>query len=385
MDEIPTRSVIIKHMHFVKSFGRFVTMSLFRLCVLILPPVIATVAIFGSASPIEKALENSGVYNNFTNAVLDQSVSENNDAQAKALLVDPGVRKAINESFSAEILQTDTEMITNGVFDWLEGKTAQPQFSIDLKEPRDKLVTNLTAYAKQRVDTLPTCTLDQIKQLQTDQNLLNLQCRPPGLDTDKAAKQFSDDILKNTDFISKQTITASDISKDETGQNFFQKQSKVPDAYHLFTISPFIIGGFGTLMAAALVLLHDKKRAGIASISWTVLGAGVFWLIGAVAYTFIFQHLNQNIPSIANAAFKQSISSLITTLANDLTRVAGMVAIIYIVLSATILITLRFTREKQIAPDYTTGPDNSPPIESKESITPDAQINEATKIEGGEK
>jgi hypothetical protein len=338
-------------MHFMRTILRFLATSLFRFSILLLPPLIAVTIVFGTPGHLKQALRGSGVYANFTDAVLEQSLPKNTDPQTKTLLSDPGVKDAIRKSFPPTLLQSYTETFTDGVYNWLAGKTPQPQFTIDLGTPKRQLVTNLTAYAKQRVDTLPVCTVAQLKQLSANTTILDLPCRPTGLDTAKAAEQFSADVTSNTNFLGDTTVTADNLPKSQSGQTIFQRAARAPRAYQQLIQGAWIFGAIAIATGVATVLLHDKKRAGIKSLAWVLLGSGVFWMLGVVLYTILFHRLPQAMATTSNNVLERPIMTLVTNLAGNINHVVGIVAVAYIIVGGGGMIGLLVTRPKTTEPN----------------------------------
>lgn len=308
-------------------------MGLGNILLFLLPTVIGVSVLLGTPSTLKQALANSDVYQYFVPAILNESAKKatnEGDGAANAVLSDPGIRNAALSSFEPRVIQNTSETILDGIYAWLQGKTPEPTFTIDLSEPRQKLIANLTAYGKTRAAALPQCTLEQLKQLQGSRDILTIPCLPPGVDPNKAAEQFSNDLVTNAEFLNETKITSAQLTKDSSGQTVGQKFPHASEVFQALRQAPWIIGGAVILFyGGALALAADKLRA-IRKILWSLVGCGIFYALLMAIYHFVSGNVATSAVSVPDAGLQSSLVQLIRALMSDYIRVVSVVALTYV-------------------------------------------------------
>lgn len=330
-------------MAFFRSTGRFLSLNIFRLGLLIIIPLTAIVIAFRTPAFLEQALDQSGIYKAVIPSLLDQTAEDNKaDQQAVALLQDAGVRDAVNSAFSPEVLQDSTETILDGTYQWLDGTTSTPRISLNLQSSADILKSKLTDYATRRLATLPTCSQAQFGQLTGQEALLDLTCIPPGLDIGQTARDFSDGALKNTGLAERATLSTDDLPKDADGKRIYETQlAMAPNAYRWIVNGPWIVAGILLLSGALLVFAHDRRRQGIRALSWVLCTSGIVWVFGAILFA-IFYRMKASQVGGAPAELEEAIVQLIKIVGARLTIIT---AIFGAALSAAGIAGILFTRE----------------------------------------
>ncbi len=274
-------------MIFIKRMLLSAGVWLFSTLLFIIPPVFAITGVLGNTGGIERALEQSKVYDEFVPLVLENAQKQNTDPQAQTLLAEPAVQSAIQAAFPPQTLRTSATSVISGVFDWLQGKTPEPQFTIDLTESKQALISNLNTYAEQRINSLPVCTLAQLQTINPSADILSLPCRPPGVDTAQLSKQFSDQLATNTPFLDKPVITNETLAKDSS-KPITSDVAELPEAYQATQIGRWLLVGLAVALAALLILLRRNKKAGVRLVAWSLISAAALWGIACVVYwTFI--------------------------------------------------------------------------------------------------
>src|SRR4051812_48563018 len=89
----------------------------------------------GTSGKVKHILAESGIYDTVLPSVLDQTKQIDTSA-GEISLENPQIKAAAQSAFTPQFIQTSTESVIDSVFDWLNGKTATPQFKIDLSGPK---------------------------------------------------------------------------------------------------------------------------------------------------------------------------------------------------------------------------------------------------------
>ncbi|HLC91966.1 MAG TPA: hypothetical protein VJC09_02855, partial [Candidatus Saccharimonadales bacterium] len=139
-------------MHIVKKILRWFASYFFKLFILLVAVVAALVMTFHSPDKIEKSLSDSGVYSTFVDSALQevQKAVKDNPDNSEVPIADPAIKAAAKQAFTPQLLQTSTESVLNGTYDWLAGKTAEPNFKIDLTNAKQTFANGVGAAAAER-------------------------------------------------------------------------------------------------------------------------------------------------------------------------------------------------------------------------------------------
>ena len=351
----------------------------FKLSLLFLPLVFAVTIVFSSPASIEKALSESHVYDQFVSLVLENSEKQATNPATKQLLANPEVQAAIEKSFPPRLLETATTSVIQGAFAWLQGKTPEPQFTVDFSEAKTTLVSNLTAVAEKKASSLPVCTLGQAQTLDPQTDLLSLPCLPPNVNIQQLSDQFSEQLLQDVGFLDKPIITNKTLTKDGQTSLISGDAQQLPEAYQGAQGAKWAVLGLAVALAALLIFARRDRRAGVRHVSWALISVAVFWTISILAYWFMFDKFNQ-----VGARMDSTQAILLDgaqVLLADLNRVIAMFAGGYFVLGGALLLFLRL-RPTEVPIDETAAaiepPQHAVPETTKEPLTqtePSDKIN----------
>lgn len=325
-------------METLRSLGRGSLAILLKILLVVLPVSIALSLAVGSPAALKDAISSSGIYESFVGAVLDKSVREATDENTRKLLSDPGVQNAVKQSFTPEVLRGTTEPVADGVFNWLEGRTPEPVFSIDLSQPRQKLTDNLAAYATKRAETLPPCTLTQLRNLPENPDILSIPCLPPGVNAAQAAEEFAGRVLTSAELIKNPVVTNQTLLGTQS-QAF--RDSPAPAVYQAFKRSPWLLGVLTILAGLGLVLLHHDRRRGLRAVAVSLAGCGVFLLAGVLLYLFYFRRIGLEGGISVDAVFQEAIIRGFRHAADNLNRIIALIAGGYVLAGLVTLLLLR--------------------------------------------
>jgi hypothetical protein len=279
-------------MTFIRKFLYHTAGVGFKLLLLLIPVVFASAIVLSSPKYIENALKESRVYDQFVSTVIDNSKDKATNENNKKLLSDPDIKAAAEKSFSPALLQSSTENVINGIFAWMQGKTTEPEFRIDLTNAKAELSTNVAAYAEKRANGLPQCTLQQLRQMDPNIDFLEIPCVPPGVNVHTLAQEYSQKFLADSDFLSDPVITNETIAKNNDGKSLSDSLSGVPKAYSTVDTLKWILLALTIGLGALLVFARRDRRAGVKHLAWALLGVGTFLVIELIIYWFLFDRAN---------------------------------------------------------------------------------------------
>jgi len=140
-------------MPFFRWLVRNLSASLFSLAVFSFAFLVSVYMVFHTPKQLEAALQQSGIYSIAVQNALTQTQNTNSSLP----LTDPGVQSAIQSAVPASTVQSSAEQIINSTYNWIDGRVASPNFTIDLTQTKSDIATNLGTYLQQKLAALPVC------------------------------------------------------------------------------------------------------------------------------------------------------------------------------------------------------------------------------------
>lgn len=322
-------------MNILKKFLYQGTGVAFKLLLILVPIIFALAIVLGTPKHIETALKESRVYDQIVGVVINNS-QKNAEGDTQKVLQQPEIKAAAEKAFNPEVLQGATENFLDGMYAWLQGKTPEPQFSIDLTAPKNELVQGVTDYAKNRANSLPVCTLQQLQLLSPDMDLLSLPCLPPGTNVQATADTFAQQFQDGADFLDKPVITNETIAKNNNaGKSIDQELEGAPQAYQNMQTGKWVLLLIAAALGALLILARHNRRAGIRHVAWGMLGAATFLVIAQIVYWFMFDKANQG-----GDATQAMVLDGVKALLRELNKILLLFAAAYAVVGGGLLVLL---------------------------------------------
>lgn len=332
---------------------------------------------FGKPDHVKQWLSESGTYEHLINYGVEQATKAAGDTeQANSVASDPQVIQVVKTSFPPELLESSVNTFLDGNYAWLQGKTEQPDFSIDLEPAKQNLAAGLANYAGNRFVTLPACSPDEVAQFQGQSlegmDLLSLTCQPPGVSQQAVMDQLSRQILNSGDILNNPTLTPESISQNvseaanasEPGsqpaseppqQPYYQSFSMAPAMYKFGMITPWVALLVALASAAGIVFWSATKRKGL-KLAGIIFALAGLWLIATkFMLDSAFNSLEQK---VTDASVSGQLQAAFTEVAHNaekmLTKIDLWFGLVFLVIAAVIFAYLFFTREQKPSTPATT-------------------------------
>lgn len=344
----------------------------------------------GNRDAIGGWLKDSGAYDKTIDAVLD-SVGRG-EGEGIGLPVDnPEIRNIATQAFNSDYLKNNAEGFLDGIYDFLEGKTATPMFEIDVAGAKTQLASGLSNYVLSRAQGLPRCAPNQAPE---ELDVYSATCLPPGFTPEQVGQAASDEVLKSEGFLPKASYSAEDITvTDKNGQKVSLADSEqlghIKRAYSLSRVLPFVLVVLSALLAAGIVLLSSERRQGFKRVgkilittavplvfSFLLLDRGSVWLRDRLA--------NQDKKDAG--AILEIAGDVLKTAAQDASRLLLVYAIVFAVVGVGILLACRFVKSSGAKPaEYDKAENQEPKIEADSGKTIDTRPAESQSNESAQK
>lgn len=336
-------------MHFLRRLALVVVSGIFAFTLFWFGLTFGGERVFGTPNAIKQSLVSSGVYKSIIGDALDQAQKKMKTDQAgdnspDIPIDDPELRKIIVQAFPPEYLQTQTENTLDGIYGWLQGKTPQLVFDIDLTDSKARLADGVGSYATTRLSSLPFCTPGSPAD---DVNPFNATCVPRGFDIAAASSKAREKIA-GEEFIKDTHINAQTLKIGDEKQTIDQKLRQAPKIYQLAQKAIYGLGVLALLTGASVLFLSETRRAGLRKLSVTGISVGIsLSAVGFVSW-FASNKLANRFTATAESKepLQQTLMQIVQTLAGDLRVWWIGLGITLLVLGIGGIITLRCTRPK---------------------------------------
>jgi len=336
---------------------------------------------FSKPAKLESWLNQSKLYDHFVATALEQSqksVQANQSPNNSGLDInDPAVQDAAKAAITPDVLQKSVNTFLDANYTWLEGKTAKPDFSIDLTGVKAALAANLGAYAQKRAIGLPKCiNLVQAAQ-QTD--FLTATCLPPSITPTAAAKAVEQQVADSQDFLANPVITAQTFSPNgqqtnQQSQPYYQRASFLPAAYRFATSLPWLTTLLALLCAAGVILLAAPRRKGFRRVATLLMSTGVIILfLIFISNTIIHRIETKFFTNDKVGQLQQSLVDFAHRAQNALANIDIWFGVSFIVIGFAIYIALHFTKPTASNPETTAAPDEPPTDKPEQPQTPQSK------------
>lgn len=300
---------------------------------------------FKTSDKIKQLLEESKVYSIFIDGLIGEIKKAPAELSSGSLpLNDPIIQKAVNEAFTPAFLQTTTEKILDGTYNWLSGKTSKPDFVIDYKPQKLKFAEAMGDYAVAKFSVLPLCSRAQLLALGPSVDAFKATCRPANFDVLPQRRAIIDSLMNSPQFLTDTTFTVDDIKfgQDTDKRPFYKKYQIVPKIYSLISLSPqFLYGGLG-LLGIAMVLLNRSRRDGLSSLAFALGGTGIFLAGSSYFGMWVYQNsikAGGNVTkALGGAGFQNTISQVLEGLIKLINTRLIKFGIVYAALGGFILL-----------------------------------------------
>ncbi len=262
-------------MQFIRKTTLGLTASLLFTLLFLFGLAFSLQRVLSTPNSIKHALKESGLYESAVGDALNQAQK---DQQSKGQAGDiplerPEVQNVVKQAASPQFLQTQTEQALDSVYAWMQGKSAQLSFSVDLSDVKARLADGMGNYVQQHLATLPVCPANAAPSADIDP--FQATCLPQGTDVAKIGAEAKNQIL-NGEFLKDSTTVSASTIKTQNGKTLEEQLKNVPMAYERINQGVYAAGLLAALLAVAVVFLSVTWRSGVRKIAITAIAIGLF-------------------------------------------------------------------------------------------------------------
>lgn len=347
------------------------------LLIALLGAALATSANLNLSHPtkIENWLSQSKLYDNFVNTAVTQAQKSTSNNSGSTPLNILAVRQAAASAFSPELLQQSVNTFLDSNYAWLQGKTIQPEFTIDLSSAKQSFAKQVGQYTQAHLAGLPVCTNAQLAQIPNPANVdpLSLTCRPPSLSPAAVNTQVTQKIYGSDGFLSNPVITPQSFQPKGNGgppsQPYYQKLSMAPKAYRLGQKLPYILGVFSLLCMLGIIFIAPRRRQGLRRVGVVLFEAGILLVVAKFISDYVFKKLEHRVFTSSDVGqLQQSLIDFGHHVQHQIVTNNLYFGVAFLVLAIIIFLILFLTRQHNAKPGV-------PEASSEESVPLGSETN----------
>ena len=295
-------------MKLAQALLRWFTSFLLHATILLVVLSLCFVFLFGNKQVAKDVLRESGVYNQFVQAILDDNKKASDGKVGILPIDDPKIEDIAKEAFSPGTLQVKSEYFIDQLYAWLDGSAEKLEFTIDLNEQKEVFIENVSVYAATRLSSLPNCTNENISEV----TVFELTCRPENVSMSFVKERVYED-LSATEFLQDVSLTQDDLPKTEDGKSIHERLSFVPQINQIAKNSIWVVSALFIIVAGSFVYVRKPFRKGFKALGRDLFSNGFTFIIMTVIFGFV-------LPTFTNTLNVQGSNTV--TLLNKLTDVA---------------------------------------------------------------
>ncbi len=307
--------------------------------------------LFGNSGYLKRALQDSKVYETLTDDALRQYQYTDSPEDSNELPMDrEEIHQAAKEAFNPRLLQSSAETMIDGTYAWLEGKTAHPDFRVDLGGAKADFAQRIGSYARQRLASLPDCGRGQLPDT-TDPFQIN--CRPVGFSFEPEIRRLTEGLASSPDYLADPVITANTLTVKNGEETIpvFERANNLPEAFRALRIMPSVFGLLATVAAGIIIGLGRPWISGVKQIARIFLAAGVItlislWLVGFLADKLVGQAAGSSL-QVADFSQQNVSAALINTTQQVISGVVLSIGVIYIFIGLLLTLCIRLAGRRR--------------------------------------
>lgn len=306
---------------------------------------------FANPDKVKAWLVESKLYDNAVKTILEYSQNEQDKkgtSDSSLTLKDQLIQQAAIESFSPQLLKDTTNTFIDSNYAWLTGKTAAPDYKIDLTQAKEEFATKVGTAVETRLAGLTVCTAEQQAQLQIPISVTTVTCRPANLDPKTEGERIANEI-RNDEFLANPVITADTFAHDTTNtasKPYYKELSAAPQIYQVMKFAPYILSLIALILVMIIIFLIPERRRGWRRVASVLFFAGILLVVSKFAYDYGAKKLDTELSkstTIVNQ-LQQPRKDFISYIEQDLTKTNLYFGIGYIVVAVLIYSGVIFTR-----------------------------------------
>jgi hypothetical protein len=265
--------------------------SIFKLLLFFTISIVAAVFIYTDRNYVVNVLEENEAFYRVVSSLLETNKEQSLTVGGDITLENEEIQNIIKQAFPANDLKANTENVVNSVYDWLENKSSNLEFKIDLSENKEKLAEGLSTFAINRLVTLPVCT-----EIPQQLDPFSAECQPQGVNYELEKQTIKQQFLNEAGFLDDPVITEKDVFSNGETSNFQKQYKDFPTYYSLLKSTPLYIAIILLILALIVIFASSTKKIGFRKIGRGLVGSGLSLIFFTVIFSFVLPYFTGALP-----------------------------------------------------------------------------------------
>lgn len=332
----------------LKRIGLFVAVPLLGLSIFAGVSLWSLQQYFGDSSHLKQWLVQSEFYPAVRDEIITQSTKQNivDAKDASVTLRKPVVKKALERSITTEYLQNAAESVIDGTYDWLDGTSQKPTYTIDVAPIKKAFALSISNSAQARLNTLPDCVLaDQA----TTTDPFTVNCSPPPSVSSTELQRLRTEIINSDEFLPKNidantyALSAEETVKNVSQQPWYETVSGLPTLFQWISRGPVIALLLGLIATVLIVFCSTSRRNGLRRVGVTILSSSLALALSSIVVLFLARYTT--LPGAdEGAALYQPMLDLFKLASGAVSQWQLITCLVLAAIGGGIVLGLRFTR-----------------------------------------
>lgn len=238
------------------------------------------------------------------------------EEMTRGLADEQKINEIANNVFPPEWIKIQTENIIDSSYAFLEGKTENLSFSIDLTEVNQNAKQGLSALFIEKAQSLPKCSEDTNTAIE-DINLLEADCFPPNIEIFQIETLIESEV-DSVSFFQNNTINSEDLDLQ------IEEADNIQKIYSALEGAPLIILFASLLFTFVIILFAPKLKSKLKTFGYLWGMGGLFiatiaLVIKASLSSFFVDLVLDNLPQ-ENTAVINFVKSPLELAVADITN-----------------------------------------------------------------
>lgn len=240
---------------------------------------------------IKSLVKSSGTYDRLPELIYDNARNKAEDQAVNVKLTDPEVKQAALESFNSQFYKENIENAIDQTYAWLEGKSEQLEFSVDIEEEKTAFISKIVDARAEKTKQLPKCTSAQLRQMALATiSLYTLECLPPGVDIETQAERAKTQLQNSREFLADTKFEAKDL-KDSDGQPLARSDSQLRQMFQTLKNLPVFLTLASIFFLGIIYYASSTPKAALKRVAKIFISAGIILLAAPFITQFLYDRI----------------------------------------------------------------------------------------------
>lgn len=305
---------------------------------------------------IKAWLSGSGLYTAIPDNLIKEMQKQQPEGSTSFAATNPIVVQAAKETITPSFIQTSTETVIDGSFNWVDGKTQQPNFNIDVASAKQTFADKIVAALKQRYESLPSCG----RSLPATADPFAIECRPIiNFDIDAQLARLKAEIVSDEGFLGTQNLNANTLTTQADGATkpIFEQYKQVPEQYQTLKRLPLIAGISALVLGLVIVFVSSDRLRGLRKVGVALIISGGFAAVSLWLINFgVTQAKTQATKDSGANAYQESILKIADAAQHDFASRGVWIIAAYLIIGIGLVVGVVVYKRKTAAPATTMPP-----------------------------